>query len=206
VTPIRKFCLLSVLVCGCAASAPLETRTGAEIKRKPDGVLLEPSPAVPVAVEHADARGVVALKMPLSIDDVKAVVAELMKGYENEAIEKIMVMLLPDAVDPFKHLNLQQIRAEINSRFQHLEFQKMRGLEVAHVDRAELREYDDLMTSGPRPRPPEMTPGDIWVRIPMTAPLSQGERLFDDYLVLILRRDARDPKSALKIAAIGETN
>ena len=203
-TPIRKSSLLSLLVlAGCAASAPLETRTGAEIKRKPDGVLLEPSPAVPTPVEHADARGVVALKLPLSIEDVRTVVKTLMKGYENEQFEVINQLLLPEVVDPFKHLNLAQIRSEVSSKFQHLEFQKMRGMEVAHLERAELREYDDLITTGPRSRPPEMTPGDILVRIPMTAPLSQGERLFDDVLVLILRRDA---KAQLKIATMGETN
>lgn len=187
----------------CGASAPLETRTGAEIKRKPDGVLLEPSPAVPTPVEHADARGVVALKLPLSIEDVRAVVKNLMRGYENEQIDVINQLLLPDVVDPVKHWNLAQILQEIRSRFQHLEFQKMRGMEVAHLEKAELREYDDLVTTGPRSRPPEMTPGDILVRIPMTAPLSNGERLFDDTLILILRRD---PKGQLKIAAMGETS
>jgi hypothetical protein len=203
VTSIRKSFLLSAVLCACAGSAPLETRTGAEIKRKPDGVLLEPAPAVPTPVDHADARGVVALKPPLSIEDVRGVVKQLMRGFENEQVEVINQLMLPEAIDPFKHTNLGQMQVELRGRFQRLEFQKMRGIEVAHLERAELREFDDLPAAGPKSRPPEMTAGDILVRIPMTAPLSNGERLFDDVLVLMLRRDQ---KAQLKIAAMGETN
>ncbi len=202
-TSIQKFSLLSVLLCSCAASAPLETRTGAELKRKPDGVLLEPSPAVPTAVEHAEARGVVALKPPLSIEDVRALVKQLMRGFENEQIDVINQLLLPDVTDFFTHVTLAQIQQRLRERFQKLDYVRMRGIEVAHLERAELREYDDLPPAGPRSRPPEMNPGDILVRIPMTAPLSNGERLFDDVLVLMLRRDA---KAQLKIASMGETN
>lgn len=206
-TSIRKFSLLSVLLgvlpASCASAAPLETRTGAEVKRKPDGVLLEPSPAVPTPVERAQARGVVALKPPLSIEDVRTIVKQLMRGFENEQFDIINQLLLPDATDFFTHVTLPQIQQRLRERFQKLEYQKMRGVEVAHLERAELREYDDLPPAGPRSRPPEMNPGDILVRIPMTAPLSNGERLFDDVLVLMLRRD---PKSQLKIASMGETN
>lgn len=190
--------------CACAGSAPLETRTGAEIKRKPDGVLLEPSPAVPTPVDRADARGVVALKLPLSIEDVRGVVKQLMRGFENEQVELISQLMLPDAIDPIKHQSWPRMQQDLRGRFQRLDYQKMRGIEVAHLERAELREFDDLPQAGPKSRPPEMTAGDILVRIPMTAPLSNGERLFDDVLVLMLRRDQKS--QSLKIAAMGETN
>lgn len=194
---------LALAALGCASAAPLETRTGAEAKRKPDGVLVEPSPAIPVAVEHARASGVVSLKPPLSIEDVRAVTKQLMHGFENEQIELIQPLLLSDAIDLFAHWGREQIIQKLRERFQRLDYTKMRGLEVAHLERAELREYEDLPAAGPHGRPPEMMPGDVVVRIPMTAPLVGGERLFEDVLVLMLRRDAH---GQLKIAGIGETS
>ena len=195
--------LLSLVLLSCAHAPPLETREGEEIKRKPDGVLLEPSPAIPQPVERADARGVVALKLPLSIEDVRVVVKQLMTGISNEQQEVINQLLLPDATDLVSHYGREQMLTNWRQRFARLEYQKLRGIEVTHLERAEMREFDDLQTTGAHARPAEMVQGDLFVRIPITAPLSNGERLFDDVLLLLLRRDAQ---GGLKIAAMGETN
>jgi hypothetical protein len=173
------------------------------IKRKPDGVLLEPAPAVPIAVERAEARGVVALKPGLSLEDIRTLVRQLMRAFENEQVEGVLVLLTPDAVDLYARWGRDQILQKLRERFTKFKgaYQKLRGLEVAHVERAEVREWGDLLPSGPRARPAEMAQGDVLVRVPLTAPMSNGERLFDDVLVLMLRRD----KGQLKIAGIGET-
>lgn len=188
---------------GCASSNTLETRTTAEVKRKPDGVLLEPAPAIPTALEHAQARGVVALKPPVSIEDVRVVVKELMRAFGTRQADVVGTLLVDDAIDLFAHYAKAQIVQNWRARMQRLDYTKIQGLEVAHVDRAELREYEDLQSTGTNARPAEMQPGDLIVRMPMTAPLINGERLFEDVMVLMLRRDG---KGSLRIAGIGETN
>lgn len=193
---------LAGLAAACGAPPPAQSPEEPP-KRKPDGVLLEPAPAVPAAVERGEARGVIALKPGLSTDEIRGVVRQLMRAFENEQVEAVRMMLTSDATDLVSHGSRDQIISGIASRFSKHRgnYQKLRGLEVAHVDRAEVREYDDLLTTGARPRPPDMAPGDVLVRVPMTAPMSNGERLFDDVLVLMLRRD----KGQLKIAGYGET-
>lgn len=194
---------MSCAACGGGSPSALSTPNPSadEPKRKPDGVLLEPAPAVPVAVERADARGVVALKQGLSLEEIRTVVRQLMRAYENEQPDGVNVLLTPDATDLYARWGRDQILAKLRERFGRLEYQKMRGLDVAHVERAEVREFDDLLPTGARARPADMAPGDVVVRVPMTAPMSNGERLFDDVLVLMLRRE----KGQLKIAGIGET-
>lgn len=194
---------MSCAACGGVSPSARSTPdpSAEEPKRKPDGVLLEPAPAVPVAVERADARGVVALKQGLSLEEIRALVRQLMRAYESEQPEGVNVLLTPDATDLYARWGRDQILAKLRERFTRLEYQKIRGLEVAHVERAEVREYDDLLPTGARARPADMAPGDVVVRVPMTAPMSNGERLFDDVLVLMLRRE----KGQLKIAGIGET-
>lgn len=200
----RSSALAPVLfACACASAPALETRTGPEPKRKPDGVLLEPSPAIPPAAIRAEASGVVALEPGLSRKELGALVDRLMAGFESEQPERVLELLLVDAVDLVTHGGRDTIAASLRARFAARDYGKIRGLEVAHVDRAEVREYEDLPAAGARARPHEMLPGDLLLRVPMTAPLSNGERLFDDVLLLLLRRDAR---GQLRIAGIGETS
>lgn len=187
--------------CGGAASLSGNGGEPEVPKRKPDGVLLEPAPALPVAVDRAEARGVVALRPGLSLADIGAVVRQLMKAFEVESAEGVLALLTPDATALFSRGGPAEIAQELRRRFARLEYPKMRGLEVAHVERAEVREWGDLLASGVRARPANMEPGDALVRIPMTAPMSNGERLFDDVLVLLLRRG----NGRVSIAGIGET-
>lgn len=193
--------LVWCVACGGAAGVSGNGRETEVPKRKPDGVLLEPAPALPFAVERAEARGVVALRPGLSLGDVGAVVRQLMRAFEAESVEGVLALFTPDATDLYARGGRAELSQGLRTRFARLEYQKMRGLEVAHFERVEVREWGDLLATGVRARPVEMAPGDVLVRIPMTAPMSNGERLFDDILVLLLRRD----NGHVKVAGFGET-
>jgi hypothetical protein len=173
----------------------------ASVARRPDAVVVEPPPAQPAPVVRARARGVVALQPGFDRNDVAGVVGALLRACETESVPGVLATMTPDVVGLYTHASREQLRVELQRRFSALEFQLLRGADVAHVEQAEVREYDDLPATGRDARPPEMQPGDVLVRVPMTAPLSNGERLFDDVLVLLLRRDE---SRALRIAGIGE--
>jgi hypothetical protein len=190
---------------GCAgaardASGPSPLTSATDVRR-PDAVVLEPPPAQPTPVVRARAKGVVALQPGFDRNDLAVVVSGLLRAYETESVPAVLATMTPDVVGLYTHASREQLRAELQRRFSALEFQILRGADVAHVEDAEVREYDDLPATGRDARPPEMQPGDVLVRIPMTAPLSNGERLFDDVLVLLLRRDE---SRTLRIAGIGE--
>ncbi|MEO8877837.1 MAG: hypothetical protein ABI461_19745, partial [Polyangiaceae bacterium] len=61
--------------------------------RHPDGVVIEPAPALPDASDQATSRGVVALREPLSDDAVKKTVHAYFAAFVKEdriAIEKLV--------------------------------------------------------------------------------------------------------------------
>jgi hypothetical protein len=77
------------------------------------------------------------------------------------------------------------------------------GVEVARVSQLEKHTFETFGQPGAPPRPPEMRPGDLYVRVPIATPRVGTEQLFGDVLVLLLRRE----DGRLKIAGqADETN
>src|SRR5580658_7629068 len=87
---------------GCAGGAREGTPvvTGVEIPdppRRPDGVVVEPAPAVPEVTDRAPSSGVVALREPLGNDAVVAVVRAMFRAFAHEDRDALAALLTADA-------------------------------------------------------------------------------------------------------------
>ena len=189
--------------CACAGSGALETATELpKTPRHPDGVVLEPAPALPAPSDRAAAEGVVALREPLADKDVEDVVRAYIRAFEREDIDALIQMLAQDAAPLGRAGNKTQLVDLWRTKMKNFEYQKLAGVEVARIAQIEKHSYDSLGVSGGPVRPPEMRPGDLYVRVPIATPRVGSDQLFGDILVLLLRReDAR-----LKIAGQSDEN
>lgn len=179
--------------CGGAA---LETATEMpKTPRRPDGVVLEPPPAVPTAAERATtSSAVLALREPPASEDVEEVVRAYLRAFEREDLDGLQRLLAQDAGPLGRAGGRSQLVDLWRARFKSFEYQKLAGAEIARFGQLERRSYDayavPASAGGPAGgRPPEMRPGDLLVRIPIATPRVSGEQLFGDVLVLLLRRE-----------------
>jgi hypothetical protein len=205
---VRSPSLLSVLIvvsglAACAGGSALETATELpKTPRRPDGVALEPPPALPDPSDRATATGVVALREPLADKDVEDVVRAYLRAFEREDIEGLRQLLTQDAT-PIGRAGAKQQLVELWAmRIRNFEYQKLAGSEIARFAQLEKHTYDALGGPGAPARPPEMRPGDLYVRVPIATPRIGSEQLFGDTLVLLLRRD----DNKLKIAGQADEN
>jgi len=171
--------------------------------RRPAGVALEPPPAMPEAADRADARGVVALREPLADKDVEDVVRAYIRAFEREDDQALIQLLAQEAGSLGRQgSNRQQLIEIWRTRMKSFEYQRLAGLEVARVSQLERHTYETLGGPGAPARPPEMRPGDLYVRVPIATPRVGSEQLFGDVLVLLLRRE----DGRLKIAGQTDEN
>lgn len=187
----------------CGGARALETATALpSAPRRPDGVALEPPPAVPPASERAPAAGVVALREPLADKDVEDVVRAYVRAFEREDIEALRQLLCQDATPIGRAGGRQQLIELWAMRIRNFEYQKLAGSEIARLSQLQKHTYDVLGGSGTLSRPTEMRPGDLYVRVPIATPRLGTEQLFGDVLVLLLRRE----EGRLKIAGQADEN
>ena len=183
-----------------AVADPSSTEPAA---RRPDGVVVEPTPALPRAADRAPARGVVALREPLGVEAAQDLVRAYVHAFEREDEGALAQLLTSDAAPLFggrggRGALLEQWR----TRLKNLDYGKLAGLEVARLERMERFEYDELGAPAPLPRPPEMKPGELLLRIPIATPRVGAEQLFGDVVVLLLRRE----EGHFRIAGASEEN
>jgi hypothetical protein len=165
--------------------------------RRPDGVALEPPPAMPSPSDRAEAKGVVALREPLADKDVEDVVRAYLRAFEREDEPALVQLLAQEASSLGRQGSTRQQLVETwRTKLKSFEYQRLAGLEVARISQMERHTYDTLGMPGAPPRPPEMRPGDLYVRIPIATPRVGSDQLFGDVLVLLLRRE----DNRLKIA------
>jgi hypothetical protein len=188
---------------GCAGSGALETATEMpKNPRRPDGVVLEPPPAMPAPADRAPASGIVALREPLADKDVEDVVRAYVRAFEREDLDALVQLLAQDASPLGRAGGKNQLVDLWRTKMKNFEYQKLAGVEVARVAQIERYGYDALGASGGPQRPAEMRPGDLFVRVPIATPRVGSDQLFGDVLLLLLRReDAR-----LKIAGQADEN
>jgi hypothetical protein len=169
--------------------------------RRPDGVVLEPPPAMPVAAGAASARGVVALREPVSDDAVVRVVEALVEAWQRESLDGLLALVTPDAqsLDARGHPGTA-LAEGWRQRLQAHEYKRLAGIELVRPEQIRRWDYDDLGAKGAPARPLEMRPGDLLVRVPFEVTHAAGEKLFGDFLVLVLRPSG----AALRVAAYGE--
>jgi hypothetical protein len=168
----------------------LETATEMpKAPRRPDGVVLEPPPAMPSPSDRAVAAGIVALREPLADKDVEEVVRAYIRAFEREELDALVQLLAQEASPLGRAGGKTQLVELWRTKMKNFEYQKLAGLEVARVAQIEKHGYDALGGAGAPARPTEMRPGDLYVRVPIATPRVGTEQLFGDVLVLLLRRE-----------------
>ncbi len=195
---------LALALTACGGAAPLETATEVPVApRRPDGVALEQPPAMPAPADRAPARGVVALREPLADKDVEDIVRAYLRAFEREDDQALSNLLASEAA-PLGRPGTSRIHlVELwKTKMRNFEYQRLAGVEVARISQIEKHTYDTLGVPGAPPRPPEMKPGDLYVRVPIVTPRIGSEQLFGDVLVLLLRRE----DGRLKIAGQADEN
>jgi len=194
------------LACGASVTTtPVTAVTLPDPPRQPDGVVIEPTRAVPEADERAPAEGVVALRAPLPREAVTTIVHMLFRAFMHEDIEALQATLTEDAVlltpargVPEKRSLLDQWRARLKS----FDYTRLAGTELVEEAKIERYAYEDLGVPGAPERPAEMKRGEILARFPVPTPRAGSEQLFGDEMTLLLRREGR----RYKIAAFGESD
>lgn len=195
--------LLAVALTGCGGPSFTTATELPKAPRRPDGVALDAPPALPSASYRAEARGVVGLREPLAEADVEDIVRAYLRGFEREDEQALASLLTDDATSLARPGSSRQQLIEIwRTKMKAFEYQRIAGHEIAHLSEIERHTYDTLGSGGSPARPPSMRPGDIYVRVPLSAPRSGSDQLFGDVLVLLLRRE----DGRLKIAGQADDN
>jgi hypothetical protein len=161
--------------------------------RRPDGVVVDPSPELPAATEAIDkATGIVALKPPLPDRAARAVVAAFFRAVVAENVEALSDLATSDATLSAKgRTGSPSVIDHWRARQRHFHYRALAN-EILYQDAdIELYRYEDLETPLPgRPlRPAEMTPPDILLRVPVLVVRAGSERVFGDDILFHLRRD-----------------
>jgi hypothetical protein len=154
---------------------------------------------------HSEARGVVALREPLSGDAVRDLVLSLMDAWQRESLDALADLLTADARSldgrtPGRDALLEGWRQRLHAH----RYNRLAATDLVRPERIEQWDFDDLSPAATAPspaRPREMHPGESYVRVPLETTGIAGERLYGDLIELVVRRD--DGK--YKIAAYGET-
>jgi hypothetical protein len=202
----KLFSLAFVLAGGCAGSpsstSPSWPAAAQLPPRKPDGVVLEPLPALPTAVERAESRGVIALREPLGGDALREVVLAVVEAWQRESLEQLAALLTDDAgpIEARSRGRASLLEA-CRQRMHAHEYRRLAGMNLVRVERIERYSWEDLSAPDAPARPPDMRPEEVFVRVPLEVTRVAGERLFGDHLLLLLRREG----GQYKIAAYGET-
>ncbi|MFO0736293.1 MAG: hypothetical protein U0270_10445 [Labilithrix sp.] len=194
--------LLLAGLAGCGSGWETATELP-KAPRRPDGVAVEPPPAMPSTADHAEAHGVVALREPLADKDVEDVVRAYIRGFEREEPETLVQLLAQEAA-PIGRAGAtrQQLIESWRTRIKSYEYQRLAGAEVARYSEIERLTYEAVGAHPTYVRPNDMRPGDLYVRVPILTPRLNGEQLFGDVVVLMLRRE----DGRLKIAGQADEN
>ena len=189
---------LVFLATACSASAPRGPNfaTLSELPqepRRPDGVVVDPSPELPAAAEAADkGHGIVALKPPLPDRAARGMVAAFMRAVVAENIEALAELAANDATVAARgRTGAPSLVDHWRARIRHFRYRTVAS-EVLYRDAdIELYRYEDLEAPLPgRPlRPPEMAPPDVLLRVPILVVRAGSERVFGDDILFHLRRD-----------------
>jgi hypothetical protein len=195
------FAVTSVASC-VPSAAPVTALTLPDASRQPDGVVIEPVPAVPDADERASANGVVALRAPLGSDAVVMVVRRLFRAFARDDADALQAILTEDAVVLGPSRGKGSLIDQWRSRVKNAAYARLAGLELVDGDRIARFTYDDLAVPGAPERPAAMKPGELLVRFAVPTPRLGSEQLFGDGMTLLLRREGR----GYRIAGAGEEN
>lgn len=214
VTLLVSLAVCAELAAGCAGAHGAEAPTiplarpdheGADSvpARKPDGVVLEPPPAVPSALESAEVGGVIALRAPVGGDAVRDAVLAVVDAWRHESLEELVALLTNDA-GPIESRSRGRTPLVENwrQRLHAHEYRRLSSVELVRPERIERYGWEDLAAPDAPARPPEMRAEELYVRVPIETTRLGGERIFGDVMLLLLRRE----EGRYRVAAYGETD
>lgn len=172
------------------------------VARRPDGVALEVPPAIPPAVERAEAAGIVALREPASPEQVREVVVSISDAWKRGSLDALRELLTSDAV-PLEAPKggRTSLLDGWKERLRAFPFDRLPGGSIFALDRITSCAYGELSPTGAPPRPVSMRPGEVYVRVPFDVTRLGSDRVFGDVLELVLRREG----GRLKVAGYSET-
>jgi hypothetical protein len=189
---------LALLIVACSGSAPRgpSFATLAELPkepRRPDGVVVDPSPELPVAAEAVDkGTGIVALKPPLPDRAARAMVAAFIRAVVTENVEALSDLATSDATMAARgRTGTPSLVDHWRARLRHFRYRVLASDILYQEADIELYRYEDLETPLPgRPlRPGDMAPADVLLRVPILIVRAGSERVFGDDMLFHLRRD-----------------
>jgi hypothetical protein len=189
-------CLAAVVALGCGSHPSRAAfATAAELPegaRRPDGVVVEPSPELPVPIEtrHSDAA-LVALRPPLPDKAALRVIATFFRAVVEEDIDAVAEVLTADASVPSKSGGSQPLIDLWRARMRQLRYQPLAGELLYQEADLEFYRYSELELALPgRPqRPAAMVSSDLLVRAPMRVVQAGSDHLFGTDLLFLLRRE-----------------
>ncbi len=175
-------------VAACVHAPPPTVDAWPTAPREPDGVVLEPEPAIPAPAAGAEARGVVTLAPPVGDGEIRGVVQSFFDALARRDDGAVDALLSRSArlLDAHGGSTYATLREELRSKSRALAAAGMRDLPLERIERFD---YRDLGEAGERPLPPEARPGDVLVRVHLAWPWTSGDRVFADVVVLLLRRE-----------------
>ena len=176
---------------------------GGRVARQPDGVVVERKSALPSPVARADAAGVVTLRQPPRPAAIERLVATFFEAWQKESIDSLIGLLTEDAGPMSARTQGRSALVESwRQRLQAHPYGRLAGLELAAPERIELYGWEDLGQRGAPPRPSQMLPEEIYVRVPLELTQLSGETFFGDDVIMLLRPEG----GQLRIAAYEEVD
>jgi hypothetical protein len=185
-----------LVACGSRPSRGPGFATATELPegpRRPDGVVVDPSPELPAAREVADpGAALVALKPPLPDKAARSVVGAFFRAIVTEDLEALGDLVTSDANAPSKTRGgAPGMIDHWRGRMRHFRYKALASEVLYQEADVEFYRYDDLETAVPGrpPRPPDMLRSDVLLRVPMLVVRAGSDRVFGDEIVFLLRRD-----------------
>lgn len=194
-----------------ARESPKEHEPGKDPPpRHPDGVYFNLSTALPMAREEAPAQGIIALRDPVSREEVLVLVRSYFRaflaggGEASSALSSLALReakrmdegggdLLPNLVGRLRNLDYSHVSPETVAAYDEM---RMMTLSNLNASRGAVADVEDLR------RPEIMREGDILCQVPILVKRMGGVRLFGNEVVFLLRRPERT--ESLKIAGLAE--
>jgi hypothetical protein len=190
--------LAAFLVSACGGAGSLGPADGEKIRRRPDGVAIDPISAPPPARDRATVgEGLVTLRTPLGVDRALATVDELFRKIVLEDAEGLEALFAPQAVSVTNAPPGGGSPGSTNAlplwqgRFRRLDYTKLAGEPLYREAEIQVFRPDDTLDALPHTsvRPESLGENDVVLRVPVLTTRIGAERLFGDELVLWMRRD-----------------
>jgi hypothetical protein len=140
----------------------------------------------------------------LAGDPVRELVLDLVDAWQRESLDGLVALLTTDAGPIESRARGRGVLVESwRQRLRAHEYRRIAGVQLVRPERIERWTWEDLGAPGASAtRPPEMRQGELLVRVPLEATHLGGEKLFEDTIVLVLRRE----EGRYRIAAYGEAS